>query len=148
MNLFYYILIAAPFFALRDLIYKYYLDSEINIIVFTCLWVTLAGILACSYLLFYFMHNPKEIKLINKKFFLYSCIVAILSLIGFIIYFKVLSISPNPEIIRTLFSSLLIIFIMIFSIFKNNYLNFHQYVGIFFVLVGMFLTYNKNLKIL
>ena len=148
MNYLFYILIAAPIFASRDLIYKYGLNSEINIALFTCMWITIAGILAFSYLLYNFLYNPKNLKIINRSTIFYSFILAILGLLGYTLYFKAIKLSSNPEIVRTIFSALLIILIMFFSIYKNNYLKVHQYVGVIFVLIGMFLAYNKNLNLL
>ena len=147
MHYLFYVLIAAPIFASRDLIYKYCLNSEINITLFTCMWITIAGILAFSYLCYNFINYPKNVKIINRSNIFYSTIVAITGLIGYLVYFKAIKLCSNPEIVRTLFSALLIILIMLFSIYKNNYLKLHQYVGVIFVLIGMFLAYNKNINL-
>ena len=147
MHYLFYVLIAAPMFAIRDLIHKYGLNNETNIILFTCMWITIAGIFALSYLLYNFINYPKNVKIINRSNIFYSTIVAILGLIGYLVYFKAIKLCSNPEIVRSLFSALLIILIILFSIYKNNYLKIHQYIGVIFVLIGMFLAYNKNLKL-
>lgn len=147
MNYLFYVLIVSPIFALRDLIYKYGLNNEINIFLFTCMWITIAGIFAFSYLCYNFINYPKNLKIINRSNIFYSTIVAITGLIGYTLYFKAIKLCSNPEIVRTLFSALLIILIMLFSVYKNNYLKFHQYIGVILVLIGMFLAYNKNLNL-
>ena len=111
------------------------------------MWITIAGIFTFSFLLYNFLYNPKNLKIINRSTIFYSFIVAITGLMGYTLYFKAIKLSSSPEIVRTLFSALLIILIMLFSIYKNNYLNIHQYIGIFLILIGMFLAYNKNLNL-
>jgi uncharacterized membrane protein len=143
----FYVLIAAPLITIVDLIYKYGLNKKIDITIFTCIYLVLSGILAFSYLCYNFIYNPKNLKFIDKSSIFYSFIIAILCLIGYISYFEAIKLSPSPEIVRTMFSALLIILIMLFSIYKHNYLNLHQYIGIILVLFGMFLAYNKNLKL-
>ena len=146
MEWFYYALLASPAFALRDILYKYFNINEINLNIFDSLMLIISGIISFIYLIYKDYHN-NVIKNITKKTLLNATCIAILNVIGILTYFRAIQASSNPELVRGIFAGLIIIIVLSFSVYKKNYLAFHQYIGIIFIIIGIFLAYNKNLKL-
>ena len=146
MEWFYYTLLACPAFALRDILYKYFNTDKINLNIFDALMLIISGIISFIYLI-YKDYNNNVIKNISKKTLLNATCIAILNVIGILTYFRAIQASSNPELVRGIFAGLIIIIVLSFSVYKKNYLSFHQYIGIIFIIIGIFLAYNKNLKL-
>ena len=140
-----YVLLAGLIFFIREIIYKYNCSKNIDISTFTCIWIIIAGILSSIYLFFLYIKNPKIIKNIDNKDIIYALFIAIVSIIGYNLYFYSVKICINPELVRTIFSGLIIILLIIHSIINSAILKIHQYIGIFLILVGMYLAYNKKI---
>lgn len=147
MNYLFYLLLASPSFALRDIIYKNGYCLNIDSTIITALWLIISGFLSLIYLFFKYNNNNNIFNDLNYKIGFNLLFISILTIIGYLSYFKALKRCKNIEIIRTIFSGLIILCVMFFSIYKNNYLEIHQYFGILFVLIGIFLVYNKNINI-
>ena len=107
---------------------------------FTECWSSIAGILAFIYIIYNFNKNPK---IFNKISYKYYCIVLFSSLLfvsGFILFLNSLVLCKNVELVRSIFSGITIIMVLLYSIYNKVYLKMHQY-------IGMFLAYNKNLNL-
>ena len=140
-----YVLVSALIFGIGDIIYKSIDYSIINIYLYTALWAFCIGILSFIYLLYSYNKNYKIINNIPNSYYLLALFHAAIFFIGYLLYFYSLKICYNPELVRTIFSGGTILVLIFYSIYKSTILNFHQYIGILFILIGMFLAYNKNI---
>lgn len=140
-------IISGIIFSFKDIIYKNIDYNIIDVNMFTACWSSIAGILAFIYIIYNFNKNPK---IFNKISYKYYCIVLFSSLLfvsGFILFFNSLVLCKNVELVRSIFSGITIIMVLLYSIYNKVYLKMHQYIGIFLILIGMFLAYNKNLNL-
>lgn len=140
-------IISGIIFSFKDIIYKNIDYNILDVNMFTACWSSIAGILAFIYIIYNFNKNPK---IFNKISYKYYCIVLFSSLLfvsGFILFFNSLVLCKNVELVRSIFSGITIIMVLLYSIYNKVYLKMHQYIGIFLILIGMFLAYNKNLNL-
>ncbi len=140
-------IISGIIFSFKDIIYKNIDYNILDVNMFTACWSSIAGILAFIYIIYNFNKNPK---IFNKISYKYYCIVLFTSLLivsGFILFFNSLVLCKNVELVRSIFSGITIIMVLLYSIYNKVYLKMHQYIGIFLILIGIFLAYNKNLNL-
>ena len=140
-------IISGIIFSFKDIIYKNIDYNILDVNMFTACWSSIAGILAFIYIIYNFNKNPK---IFNKISYKYYCIVLFTSLLivsGFILFFNSLVLCKNVELVRSIFSGITIIMLLLYSIYNKVYLKMHQYIGIFLILIGIFLAYNKNLNL-
>ena len=140
-------IISGIIFSFKDIIYKNIDYNILDVNMFTACWSSIVGILAFIYIIYNFNKNPK---IFNKISYKYYCIVLFTSLLivsGFILFFNSLVLCKNVELVRSIFSGITIIMLLLYSIYNKVYLKMHQYIGIFLILIGIFLAYNKNLNL-
>ena len=140
-------IISGIIFSFRDIIYKNIDYNIIDVNMFTAFWTFTAGIIAFIYIIYNLNKNPKIFNKIPYNYYLYAIFASIVFVTGYILYFNSLTLCNNVELVRSIFSGTAIVMVLLYSIFNKIYLNIHQYIGIFLILIGMFLAYNKNLNL-
>lgn len=145
MYLLLYVLLSALIFGIGDIIYKSIDYTKINIYLYTSLWAFCIGILSFFYLLYNYNNDYNIIKKIPQRYYLLALFHATIFFIGYLLYFYCLKICYNPELVRTIFSGGTILVLILYSIYNSTILKLHQYIGIFLILIGMYLAYNKKI---
>ena len=134
-------------FSFRDIIYKNIDYNIIDVNMFTAFWTFIAGIVAFIYIIYNSNKNPKIFNKIPYIYYFIALFSSFVFITGYILYFNSLTLCKNTELVRSIFSGTAIIMVLLYSIYNKVYLNIHQYIGIFLILIGIFLAYNKNLNL-
>ena len=147
MNLLILIIISGIIFSIIDIIFKNIDYDIIDFNIFTAFWAFIAGIVALIYIIYNLNYNPKIFDKISYKYYFITILSSFIFIGGYILYYYCVKCSKNTELVRSIFSGTTIMMVLLYSIFNKIYLNIHQYIGIFLILIGIFLAYNKNLNL-
>ena len=140
--------IAAFFYAIGELIYKYKISNmKINInkiLSFAWIYGGIFGtiLLICDQL---YGNNNNDVPL---KFHYYIIIFSLLIFVANIIYWHSCSISSNPSLSRSIFTAISIIVLIIFSaIYFKSIITINQLIGIIMIFIGVLIICGFNFKL-
>ena len=147
MKLLILIIISGIIFSIIDIIYKNIDYNIIDFNIFTALWAFIAGIVALMYIIYNLNYKPEIFNKISYKYYFIAILSSFIFIGGYILYYYCVKCSKNTELVRSIFSGTTIIMVLLYGLCNKKYLYFHQYIGIFLILIGIFLAYNTNLSL-
>lgn len=125
---------SALFFVIIELIYKFTNCSSIAPDMFVSYWFIISGIITVPY----FIINDYHKKQPSKEVILCIAIIALLSLIGNLIYWNACSQVKNPGTIRAVYSGVLIILISLISAATlKKFLTLLECISILLIVLGI-----------
>ena len=139
--------IAAFFYAIGELVYKYKISGmKININkILSFAWIY-GGLFGLILLIYEHKYGGNDIN-IPLKFHYYIIIFSLFIFIGNIIYWHSCSMTTNPSLSRSIFTSIsLIVLIIISIIYFKSIITVSQLIGIIIIFIGVLLICEFNIN--
>lgn len=132
-NWFYLSILAALFFSLAEITYKFSECTDINSEMYVSLMWIIGGIIS----LVFFIYKKFYKKSITYNIISKICLISLLVFLGNIVYWRSTKNNNNPGLTRGIFAGALIIILICNSVFIfNNKLNLGQIIGIISIIIG------------